>query len=239
MPPDAEGRATHGRDQLQRLYREVLPRLLELPRDRGLSAPHFIDPPEEFWTARARIVVVGQQTDGWGTEGKTALHDGEGAGRVEDLMTSHRDFGLGVGLTRTPFWQATNTLSNELATEGAAVTVSNLAKMDQDGKQPDTDIMDRLLEMRILPRELEILRPDHVVFFVGPTRESVLRETFEESAPAWERPVVRFTLPGNVQATWSYHPGYLRRSGKWSVVDGIVQAIRDELEPTRQSAAGG
>ena len=31
------------------LYREVLPRLFELPRDRrAFGARHFIDPPEEF-----------------------------------------------------------------------------------------------------------------------------------------------------------------------------------------------
>ena len=190
---------------------------------------------------------MGQQTEaGELRERPPSTTERRGGARRGPEWTSHRDFGLGVGLTRNPFGKPTNTLSNELATEGAAVTVSNLAKTDQDGEAARYGHMDRSLKCGLFPVSLRSCVLDHVVFFVGPTRESVLREKKERfskgnfSRRPGRRPVVRFHPPRHVQATWSYHPGYFRRSGKWSVVGTVSSRLsRDELETNPTVGCGG
>jgi hypothetical protein len=83
-----------------------------------------------------------------------------------------------------------------------------------------------------LREEIRILKPTHVVFLTGPRYDIVLQNEFEglELLAVDERPCRPFAralhkdLPG--YAIRTYHPSYLRRSGRWSWIEKIGTEIR-------------
>jgi hypothetical protein len=74
---------------------------------------------------------------------------------------------------------------------------SNLLKMDRRNARPSADAVDDLLRLRLLEREIEITRPDVVVFFTGDVK----------------------------RAFRTYHPNFLRLRRQWHRVTEIGEAI--------------
>ena len=82
-----------------------------------------------------------------------------------------------------------------------------------------------------LAGEVRILEPTAVVFFTGPNYDAILRNEFpglELNAVAGHTSrqfaeAVHPALPNSAFRT--YHPSYLRRSGKWSWVKEIAELV--------------
>lgn len=207
---------------LRNLYSVALPRLrAALPHDTSVSQPLFLEVPEDYTRTKIRLMVVGQETFGWGESGRDSLHD---------ILSTYRTFDLGRDYRRSPFWQAAHWIHRTLNPEGPerAFLWSNLVKVDQARRRPSPQIEEAVSALELLPAEIEITRPDVVVFFTGPHYDQRLERTFpgvrlHEVVPG-VRQLDHAALPYHSYRT--YHPAYLRRSRQWHVLDQVVGHIQ-------------
>jgi hypothetical protein len=211
--------------KLRSLYGQALPRLRTLvASEETLSNPHFISVPESYTTIPTRILVVGQQTNGWGDRNLCGRSNA-----LDALMTLYANFNLGETYTASPFWQATvllNRLVNP-ASPPRSFLWSNLVKLDQSGNRPIEELENQICQLGLLQKEIDITNPDVVVFFTGPDYDQRLKQSFPDSV--WEkmsRFIVSLKHPNlPALAFRTYHPNYLRRSGNWKVIQKVGQAI--------------
>ena len=186
------------------------------PVQRGLSNPLLIDLSLEYERAQPKLVIVGQQTKGWGSFG-----EGYGNDPVADLMAAYTDFQLGRFYRPTPFWQAAYVV--HMSTDQCTASFkpfsfgwTNLVKIDERTLRPSVEI-EQLVSERfpVVREELEIARPDIVVFFTGPDYDGRLEGTFPglRRHPAADVPEVERishkSLP--YRSFRRYHPGHMAR----------------------------
>ena len=208
---------------LNELYRGVMPELNRIGRlYEGVSGPLLVAVPEGFDQATVRLMIVGQQTYGW-----PCVSLG-----LDELLRRYRCFDLGRCYRRSPFWQASHSLYARLNPNGPdrAFVWSNLVKVDQCARRPSPQLEEEVCRLGLLAGELQVVRPDAVVFFTGPYYDERLRQTFAgvELAPLTPdvRDVALLKHPDfPAKAYRTYHPAYLRRAKKWAVLDAIVQHI--------------
>jgi hypothetical protein len=210
----------------------------EFPSASGLSSPFLIRVPETFALARVKLVIIGQETYGWGPNPPLERPSFDSPA-VARGMQDHQDFGLGQGWLHTPFWQAAHQLYRMLNPGGpdGGFIWTNLVRMDQDhgprrrNRRPQRDVEDRVCGLRLLESELELLRPDVVVFFTGPSYDDRLRLTFPsiQFMPV-ARTLCRLESP-DTKGLWvrSYHPRYLRMKRHWSTLDSIVRMAQSTI----------
>ena len=69
----------------------------------GLSAPFVVAPDANYRDAAVRLMIVGQETFGWG-EG---IDEGQSAEELVEILRGwYRSFNLGAKYRSTPFWCA-------------------------------------------------------------------------------------------------------------------------------------
>lgn len=229
--------------QLQELYEGRFGNL-RLPEslERRCSAPLLVSAQDNWASAEYRLVVVGQETLGWGSSeipGVSSLVvDPSGASQ---LMRAYESFAFAKNHPRhvnSPFWRAFRHLRTELAAESLW---TNLFRFDVDGGSPlrhcTSEEQQGLLKGQhgLLEQEVRILRPNAVVFFTGPNYDRVLQSEFPDAefVPIGDRPTREFarvrssSLPDSTFRL--YHPGYLTRSrDRWAGLDQIVALARKQ-----------
>lgn len=180
-----------------------------------IGGPLLIAVPDAYCNSKVKLMVVGQQTYGWGDP-----EDG-----IDGLLAEYRRFDLGKAYVRSPFWQAAHEVYECLNPAGPArgFLWSNLVKVDVAKKRPRHEIEELISAASLLQYEISITQPDVVVFFTGPWYDERLRATFRgveyERVNDFVGRLSHDELPG--QTFRSYHPNYLRLSGNWSVVEEI------------------
>lgn len=206
----------------------------ELPHTPDQSRPLFLYVFPEYHDAAVKLLVVGQETNGWGNGKDEPDYDS-----VEKLVGLYAGFNLGAKVGWTPFWKAAHKLHGAINPDGSerGFLWSNLVKIDVGRRRPPEEVERILSRLDLLPEEIRITRPDAVVFFTGRYDER-LRATFPGVAltpvpvPSARRPetVMRLAhrdLPPRAFRT--YHPRYLRMSRQWGVLDDLAALIlRDE-----------
>lgn len=200
--------------QLRALYSPALDALAVL-RAHGASRPLLMEVPEAYHLAPVKLMIVGQQTLGWGEQCED----------LDQLLALYREFDLGLECRRSPFWHAAHRLHRGLNPDGPerAFLWSNLVKVDQYGRRPEAAMEDSVCSLGLLAGEIEITKPDVVVFFTG-AYDQRLQSTFpgveyEQVLPSAAR-LKHPALP--VHSYRTYHPRYLQRSGRWGVLDEIA-----------------
>ena len=173
-----------------------------------LSAPILIKIPTRYLSQKVKLMIIGQQTQGWGE------------GNINDLLECYEDFNFGENYHPSPFWNVTRKLEVALGIEKYAIVWSNLNRCDYEDKRPPLKIeKDLRILFPLLLGEIKILQPDVVIFFSGPNFDEHIRHLFIDSR---FESVDTFTikelsrinhelLPQHTYRT--YHPKYLRISG--------------------------
>jgi hypothetical protein len=239
MSPDqAKELANEANTRLQEAYERILPQWTtifakETGLNRRLSIPCFLDVQPQYFAAATRIVFVGQETHGWWTE----WTGGAPSLTVPKITNFYREVRPQLlGKFRSPYWQAVRKVTRGLAiAEPELSTVfTNIFPCDVDKRQAGPELLDAFRQWRVLPDELEILRPDHVIFFCGPTYSWNLKCFFElplSGKLSVATPVLSY-IPADV--TWngfvSFHPNYLRRAGLWWALDQIIHSVSEDIE---------
>jgi hypothetical protein len=210
--------------RLAESYEKAFDRFSGFNGAKDVSAPLLLQVPDAYTQASRRLMVVGQQTDGWG--------EGYDPSSVGALMKGYADFNLGAGKwRRTPFWRAAHELYRTLnpACPPEGFLWSNLAKVDVAGGCPPRAILERVLQWRLLPKEIDIAKPDVVVFFTGPQYDGLLRETFPAArVEAVGDYIARVTATDNSlppHAYRTYHPKFLSFRRHWNVLSQIADRV--------------
>lgn len=204
--------------RLRALYGDLVPLLDATTKGLdGVSKPLLMQVPEQYIQAAFRLMIVGQQTRYWGEECEI----------IDDLMAFYTTFDLGRTQRRSQFWQAARKLYSELNPAGAegGFLWSNLVKVDQHGgriRQPGLE--NAVAQVGLLQGEIAITDPHAVIFFTGPSFDECLASsfpgvTFEPAADS----LLQLRHPAlPIHSYRTYHPRYLKRSGRWGVLNEIV-----------------
>jgi hypothetical protein len=206
--------------RLREVYRDALDKLrTSWSPAEGDSQPMLIEVPESYAIASVRLLVVGQEAGGWGE--KTPTSDDP----VNALMSLYREFALGRTQRSTPFWQGARHVFEMIARpdERDAFLWSNLVKVDVRRKRPPVEVEELVARLKLLEAEVEITKPDAVLFLSGPSYDNRIRAAFP-SATIDELSNGSATISGlSFKAFRTYHPKYLRLSRKWSELDRAAE----------------
>ena len=219
----------------------------KLPKRLALKAsPPLLMFPHERWdSARKKVLIVGQETRRW-------VYDPEEVGTSGDPITNFREFmhardgvnamwnlyrWYALGRARpklnSPFWRGFRAFDSAVNPSRDAALWTNIFKVNVNGsvmencRSAEVSALKRL-QRGLLREEIQILRPDVVVFFSGPRYDSALRFEFPDMElsplsrrrPASTAAVVRADgLPPRTIRT--YHPEYLQRSRQLHLIGEI------------------
>ncbi len=236
---------------LMSAYRHWADRLeRDNPLASDLSPPFLLSVTDRYVAAQRRILVVGQETKGWGwprdedtrsnsdanglpAEGLASWADFvltdqgvEGLCRLYELF----DFAKGYPGRSSPFW---NTFRAVSAWPNASAMWTNLYRADYRGgstRKAPPEVRRFLLDhdRELLKAELSLLKPDVCLFFTGPYYDDALVERFPGTqfsglGKAPERELARLEHPDLPERSYRlYHPNALWRQRK-----------RDHLEQVR------
>jgi hypothetical protein len=227
--------------RLTETYRKRWPALIEglgaFSTRRKISRPFLMNlDAHEYAAAQVKLMVVGQQTYGWGEDipRKALATDG-----IDRLLGLYDDFGLGKDYGRSPFWAAAHSTYRALNPDAPenGFLWNNVLKLDEGGERPDADVEALQAKVfNVLADELDIAQPHAVVFFTGPTYDGALEAAlpgiaFEKVRGYDQRELAQVRHPKLPPAGFrTYHPGYLRRAGRWALVERLPALIRRALD---------
>lgn len=187
----------------------------------AMEGPFLIAPSENYWCAQTKVVFVGQETNGWSSEGD-----------ISSQMDTYSHFNLGEAYYSSPFWNVIRKFETALTGSNFSSAWVNLHRYDQEGGRPSLDNQRILSELDfLLLEELKLLAPDVVIFFTGPNydkRIAALMEAtfvpFRNFPPRQLSEIRADKLKANMFRT--YHPKYLRLSG---LEEKVIEEICAEV----------
>lgn len=190
------------------------------------SNPFLINVTESYVKAPVKLMVVGQETCSW----FGSFESEPKADRIARLQYVYSDFNFAVAYRSTPFWRAVHQLRENFnpASSRDCVAWGNINLVDKDRSRA-LDIEGQLAELGILRREVEILKPDVLVFLTGPNYDWLISKqfpnaVFSETDGSPFRLLCRINHQALPTATLrTYHPAYLQRSKNWEVLERIYK----------------
>lgn len=173
--------------RLKLLYSSKWKELIEIAKGNAINSanPLLVKVDQLYVDADVRVMIVGQETDGWhGCLGSSDLC-------VEELMDCYHNYfsqrnSGGNGMGKRAFWNMKNFkyfethLVEHLKDKKVAFIWNNISKIGNDGRgKPSSSITD--LErghFNIFLEEFEILKPNIVIFTTGESRDSYIKHHF-------------------------------------------------------------
>jgi hypothetical protein len=226
-------------------------RLLPTRLRRKASAPLLISRRTGWAASSTRILVVGQETNGWGSNGSSVGdsrlssldHFCLNESGVDEMLRAYVsfDFASSYSHRNSAFWRAFRLLEAEVAQDGVLAMWTNLFKVDVGGSvvrgcNEKTRKLLREAQAGILAEEVRALDPTAVVFFTGPTYDEEIGHAFDqpEFHALWpDRPVreaAQVISPLLPQLSFRmYHPNYLQRSRRWGQLSKLASEIGNRL----------
>lgn len=198
---------------------------------------------DEHYKADLKIMIMGQETDSWERQQKRPFSPIDQSSKivastVDDFMDTYRTF-LDKWGKNSPFWHyikdIDKTLHHKLPGKTIEIIWNNIYKIGnkEKGKNRPTDVI-RSFEnkhLNVIEEEVNILRPDIIIFFTGPNYEKRVEKIFPItlSTPLVpsinERELAKFQLSNGITAYRTYHPAYLHRNNKAEYRDYICKDI--------------
>ena len=210
-----------------------------------ITKPFWLKVPDEYATARKRILMINQETYGW--------HHTFRVKSPEDLMQYYADFierdVLGANKP-SPVWVKFRNLRELALKYGAAIIASNIGKIGyvweskyrygcRGFKKKDVNYHPWVNEVFL--KEIEILKPDMILFFSGPNYDEYIDRRFEDYgfpkpqrlralADVESRKFARIEVPGFPPMYRTYHPVYLQRNARQPWAKAVVAEIERLIE---------
>jgi hypothetical protein len=216
---------------------ESLDKLSSEPdEDNQPSNPLLIQLPDEqtYKSADIRIMVFGQETNNWHHQFQPDLH--KSLNWYSSFLEARKHKGKGT------FWNSVRRFAQKLEEESNGKSVelvwNNVFKIGKKtiGKPGDRIRKQEEQHFNVIQKEIEILKPNLVVFFSGPNYDKHLKSKIiiEEVQPVLDgypgREVEFWKLKGGIQAVRTYHPTYLRRSKQEEAIfNYIIRLLPEEL----------
>lgn len=219
----------------------------KLPKRLALRAspPLLLLPHERWKAARVKVPIVGQETRRW-------LYDPNQVGQPGNAINNFRDFlqakdGVGAmwnlyswyALGRahptlnSPFWRGFRGFDSAVNDARDAALWTNVFKVNVNGsvmkncRAAEVAALQKL-QFGLLREEIEILKPEVVVFFSGHRYDSTLRIEFPDMEILPFSPRMPASAVGIIRAAGlpertirTYHPEYLQRSSQLGLIAEI------------------
>jgi len=249
-------------ERLRQRYAEVvdLPSLHRLAEQRDLSGLFVPAVSDGYLRSRVRIMIVGRETAGWGKL-RTDLAAPRDSASIEDYLAQQMDYHqrkIPKVSGTSKFFQFYRETSRKVAapedrTAGNVPVWANLFCFDEGETRPDRNRAKSTAEIvrlsgALLRAQLEVLRPEWIVFTTGSSCDHHLREHFGDRVESkvhipkriWE---FKLPLPGDggapthAVAFRTPHPRHAAsRSARAATVD---EALRPGAVAAYVAAAGG
>jgi len=182
----------------------------QFPND-DLAGPFLVSPNNKYTLQKNQLLVIGQETKGWGYD-------------IDDLnkqMEGYEKFNLGINYYASPFWNVTRKLEKAIGNEHYSSVWTNISKFDVSGKRAigKHEVAISKLD-NILIDEINILKPNVCIFFTGPSFDYRLKRIFPslnfKAVDNFNKNnLCQLSHPNLPELSFrSYHPNYLRRSKK-------------------------
>jgi hypothetical protein len=205
--------------QLNQFYTSTLENIRPLFDDRHLrelSSPLLISISDAYLAAPVRVMFVGKETNGWWDK-LEAYYTGKNA--LAGLMNRYQEQ---MARAKWPgrFFPMLGRAAQELAgAKTEAIAWTNLMRMDwEHGKgysRNSKGFSDALTKMSqdMLRFEVELLKPDVIIFACGASYDSVIKETFPDrtnSVAIVKRALWQFNV-GKILCFRAQHPQAIRK----------------------------
>jgi hypothetical protein len=183
--------------------------------------PLLIKVSDKYIQAKVKVLIVGQETDGWGKKGKDFATN---PSNVDELQSGYYQYLFEYAKKwNRPFWNRANfrffdeQLKKHFNNDVCCVW-SNLSKIGKDGRGKTTDqiadIENKYFAVHL--DELEILKPNIIIFNTGHSRDDLLKSRFnaeftETNSPYKKKQIaqVKFAGPNeNILGYRTYHPNF-------------------------------
>jgi hypothetical protein len=190
----------------------------------------YIDNEEEYKNADIRLMIYGQETNSWYEKEKETIQDiqklYDGFFNGGDCWTYGGQFWNGVG-------RFVSSLQKRYSSKKICLTWNNIVKIGKHGDKgfpPDYIYKIKREHFHVIPKEVEILKPNIALFLTGPNYDSIIKDNFGDlkyqALPnSTERQLSRVSLKGVQFAYRIYHPNYLWRNDIDDYFDAIIEDI--------------
>lgn len=231
-------------DKLKKLYQTKWSCLLENAHGTEAAYPLLIKVGDEYKTADIRVMIVGQETDGW--IGQLT----NGTKSIDGTMETYYNYLYNINngcneknlkaKTKRPFWNRKNFryFEEELAkidtNKKFAFIWNNISKIGNDGDNFRGKQKENVRELEkqcfsgIFEKELEILNPNIIIFVTGnrppPVKHDLLPTGLKEVTQ-----VIFHEQFSNIIAVKTYHPNAKIKGGKKHIKKYIVEFIKDKV----------
>ena len=155
----------------------------DLMSHHALDHPQFISVNNEYVNATTRLMIIGMEPTNWGVDEYGRCF---GERSVTELIEIHSNFDNSrskLKLQSNPFWRTSYKLQGKVnpSDDKFGFAYSNLVKLTENGKSKSRTMMKSILQFPILQKEIELVKPQAVVFFTGfaPFYMAALENTFE------------------------------------------------------------
>lgn len=184
--------------------------------------PFLIVEPSGYQERAKKVMICGQETQGWGNE----FDDRPESATLEAILNIYAGF-VNRGGYNSPYWQFINSLKR--ACPDVGFVCNNIVKIGKKhGPGCDNQINELTLKyFPVIPEELNILKPDLILFLTGPNYDWRIRKTIGDFKTKNIGNIKRFDEiifhnPLLPKAFRCYHPRYLRHCGEEDNVRSYV-----------------
>jgi len=200
-----------------------------------VAYPLFLKTDEEYENGNKKLMIFGQETYGWDPSSDPEFY---GPNMTDNLMKCY--YYILRGDHNTTFFQVAKKFVYKLQEKFQNNTVSyswnNIVKVGYKENKSgySIDFYEKYLKPnsnKIINMEIEILRPDYILFFSGPNYDNVLNDVFNnpkriavKGVP--ERQLCEIVIPNVKKAFRTYHPNYLQRQ---KITDKYLNIIIKEI----------
>ncbi len=184
--------------------------------------PFLIVEPSDYKEKLKKVMICGQETQGWGNE----FDDCPDKATMDAILGIYAGFVNGKG-NNSPYWQFIHSLKR--ACPDVGFVCNNIVKI---GKKHGPGCDDTINELTlkyfpVISEELDILKPDIILFLTGPHYDWRIRKTIGDFKT---RPIgnikrfdeIIFNNPSMPRAYRCYHPRYLRQCGQEQIIKAFL-----------------
>jgi len=240
-------------NELNHLYKNTLTidALKSLDDREQLSAPLLLKAYDTYLSSKIKIMYVGKETNHWLTHQKIDIAQRGVNGLINDLeqglnfnrIISRYDKRMSdkENWKKVEFFKQYKNIKDQLISDedgSASVVWNNLLKMAYDrGKGYSKTSKNHSKKLSKLSKdlflgELEILKPDAVIFVTGHTYDSVIKDYFEpitDEEVEIKKRLWKFKYK-NIFCYRTVHPHYMKIENKDDYIQKIINHINNDIK---------
>lgn len=223
------------KEKYKKMYAEwkpVFQKFIDNNLSKEISGPLLISPPPLYYKQKNKIMIIGQETNGWNSEWKNDKDKW-----IEKQMEHTEKFNLGKNYTSSPFWNYFRKFENLFENDEYSQLWTNLHKFDLKSSILDSKCKEKIKALnKILIEEIEIGQPDICVFHTSYSRDGELKEIFEGiefiEVEGWDIKWLALLKHSKLPqfSIRSYHPKYIRMKKKEVDFFESIKKIKENIK---------